>query len=134
MQTVVIVIHLMVVSAMVGLVLLQRSEGGGFTSSAGGVFTSRGSANVLTRSTAILAGVFFCTSLVLSIIAGWDRKPHSILEGATPAGQQAPASAPAAPGSGGHGVLDQLRGQGAPAGPSGGPPAEPAAPQVPQSK
>jgi preprotein translocase subunit SecG len=123
MQHVVIVIHLMLVVAMIGAVLLQRSEGGGLgIGSTGGFMTSRGTANVLTRTTAILAGLFFLTSLILSILAGWGRAPTSIIRG----GAQAPASAPGAPaplGSGG-GVLNQL--QGAPAAPSG--------PQVPQSK
>src|SRR5438876_3532206 len=92
MQTVIIVIHLMVVSAMVGVVLLQRSEGGGLgMGNTGGFLTSRGSANVLTRTTAMLGAVFFATSMVLSILAGLDRKPHSILEGSSPASQQAPA-------------------------------------------
>ena len=54
--------------------------------------SSRGTANVLTRATAILAGLFFVTSLVLSILAGVGRKPRSILEG----GQSAP-TAPGAP-------------------------------------
>ena len=78
MQTVVIVIHLMVVSAMIGLVLLQKSEGGGLGmgGGGGGFLTSRGTSNVLTRTTAILAGTFFATSLILSIIAGLDRKPR----------------------------------------------------------
>jgi preprotein translocase subunit SecG len=128
MQSVIIVIHLMVVSAMVGMVLLQRSEGGGLGMGGGsGFLTSRGTANVLTRTTAILAAVFFATSLTLAIVAGWDRKPHSILEGSSPASQQqAPSGTPAPLGQGGHGVLDQLRPQSAPP--------EPAAPQVPQSK
>ena len=52
--------------------------------------TSRGTANVLTRTTAILAGLFFVTSLVLSILAGYDRKPTSILQGSPP-GPSAPA-------------------------------------------
>src|SRR5436190_17012862 len=113
MQTVIIVIHLMVVLAMTGVVLLQRSEGGGLGmgGGSGGFLTSRGSANVLTRTTATLAAVFFATSLVLSILAGWDRKPHSILEGTTPAG--APAGRLPEPlGGGGRGVLDTLRQQG----------------------
>jgi preprotein translocase subunit SecG len=127
MQTVIIVIHLMVVSAMVGMVLLQRSEGGGLGMGGGsGFLTSRGTANVLTRTTAILAAVFFATSLSLAIVAGWDRKPHSILEGTSPPQQQAPSGTQVPLGQGGHGVLDQLRPQNAPA--------EPAAPQVPQSK
>ena len=60
MQQVVIVIHLMLVLALIGVVLLQRSEGGGLGIGGGGGFmTSRGTANVLTRATAILAGLFF---------------------------------------------------------------------------
>ena len=51
----------------------HRRDGGGF-------MTSRGTANVLTRTTAILAGAFFITSLILSIMAGFDRKPTSILQ------------------------------------------------------
>jgi preprotein translocase subunit SecG len=145
MQTVIIVIHLMVVLAMTGVVLLQRSEGGGLGmgGGTGGFLTSRGSANVLTRTTATLAAVFFATSLVLSILAGWDRKPHSILEGTSPATQPGPAGAPAPLGQGGRGVLDTLRQQGqqpaeqgqpaAPPVPAAPAPA-PAGPQVPQSR
>jgi preprotein translocase subunit SecG len=123
MLTVVIVIHLMIVSAMVLMVLLQRSEGGGLgMGSAGGFLTSRGTTNVLTRTTAILAAAFFVTSLMLSLLAGWDRKPHSILEGSP---KEPPASGTPAPlGQGGRGVLDQLRPQGQ----------GPETPQVPQSK
>jgi preprotein translocase subunit SecG len=130
MQTFIIIIHLIVVSAMIGVVLLQRSEGGGLgIGSTGGFLTSRGTANVLTRTTAILAALFFLTSLVLSILAGMERKPHSVLQGQTPpAGQPAPPGAPAP----GGGILDTLRGGQAPAG-APAPPA-PAGPQVPQSK
>ena len=93
MQHVVIVIHLMLVLALIGVVLLQKSEGGGLgIGSTGGFMTSRGTANVLTRATAILAGLFFATSLILSILAGINRKPTSILQG----GQSAP-TAPGAP-------------------------------------
>jgi preprotein translocase subunit SecG len=70
MQHVVIVIHLMLVLALIGVVLLQRSEGGGLGIGGGGGFmTSRGTANVLTRATATLAALFFLTSLLLSILA-----------------------------------------------------------------
>jgi len=128
MQHVVIVVHLMLVLALIGTVLLQRSEGGGLgIGSGGGFMTNRGSANVLTRATAILAGLFFATSVILSILAGWGRAPTSIIQGG---GQPAaPISAPGAPPplSSGGGVLNQLQRQGAP-------PAEPAGPQVPQSK
>ena len=111
MQTVLIVVHLMIVLAMIGLVLLQRSEGGGLGMGGGGGFmTTRGSTNMLTRTTAILAACFFVTSLVLSILAGHDRKPTSILNTGAPAGApSAPGSPPLGSGSGG--VLDPLRQQ-----------------------
>ena len=91
MQHVIIVIHLMLVLALIGVVLLQRSEGGGLgIGSTGGFMTSRGTANVLTRATAILAGLFFVTSLLLSILAGINRKPTSILQGGDKARQPRP--------------------------------------------
>ena len=133
MQTVLIVIHLMVVLALIGVVLIQRSEGGGLGigggggGGAGGFFTARGSANLLTRATAILALVFFITSLALTIVAGWGRAPRSILQPATQSGPQVPQS--------GGTILDQIRPQGG--GAEQGAPATPAAPsgpQVPQSK
>ena len=131
MQQVVIVIHLMLVLSLIGVVLLQRSEGGGLGIGGGGGFmTSRGTANVLTRATAILAGLFFATSLLLSILAGFNRAPTSIIRG----GQSGP-SAPAVPGSPpaeGGGLLKQLQ-QGAPGSDAPATPA-PSGPAVPQSK
>jgi preprotein translocase subunit SecG len=92
MQSVIIVIHLMIVMAMIAVILLQKSEGGGLGmggGGAGGFLSSRGTSNVLTRTTAFLAMGFFGLSLLLSILAGVDRKPKSvILPGAPPAGQQ----------------------------------------------
>lgn len=131
MQTVVIVIHLLIVLAMIGLVLLQRSEGGGLGMGGGGGFMStRGTTNLLSRSTAYLAAAFFATSLILSILAGYDRKPTSILNTGAPAGPAVPAPGGAVPplGTGSGGVLDQLQRQQPAA------PAQPAGPQVPQSQ
>jgi preprotein translocase subunit SecG len=126
MQHVIIVIHLMLVLSLIGVVMLQRSEGGGLgIGSSGGFMSSRGTANVLTRTTAALAGLFFVTSLILSILASYDRKPSSIIQGGQPTPLQAPGAPPPL-GSGG-GVLDQLRQQSAP-------PATPAGPQVPRSQ
>ena len=108
MQTVLIVFHLMIVVALVGTVLLQRSEGGALGVGGGGGFmTGRGQANALTRATAILAGIFFVTSLALSIIASYSRAPKSILDTA-PRGA---VSAPATPGAPvpGENPLDQLK-------------------------
>jgi len=136
MQQVVIVIHLMLVVALIGVVLLQRSEGGGLgIGSTGGFMTSRGTANVLTRATAILAALFFATSLLLSILAGFNRKPTSIIGGSTPA--QSLPGAPSAPSSSpeGGGLLKQLQ-QGAPSAPASplAPSGPQGGPQVPQSK
>ena len=133
MQHVVIVIHLMLVLALIGVVLLQRSEGGGLgIGSTGGFMSSRGTANVLTRATAILAALFFGTSLILSILAGLNRKPTSIIDGSssTPA-QNAPTSVPPL-GSGQGGILNQLQ-KGEPSAPPAAP-AAPSGPVVPQSK
>ena len=109
MQTVIIVVHLMIVSVLIGAVLLQKSEGGGLGMGGGaGFMSSRGTANLLTRTTAILAGLFFLTSMALAWIAGIDRKPSSIL-GTAPATQSQPGGAtPVAPPTSG-GVLDTLK-------------------------
>jgi preprotein translocase subunit SecG len=82
--------------------------------------TGRGQANALSRATAILATMFFVTSLAMSIIASWSRAPRSIIDSAAPASSSAPDSKKAAaPGS----LLDQLKQA---QGPSGGAPAAPA--------
>jgi preprotein translocase subunit SecG len=96
MQTVAIVVHLMIVATLIATVLLQKSEGGGLGVGGGGGFmSSRGTANLLTRTTAILAGGFFLTSLFLSWYASYDRKPASIIDNA-PASQSQPGT-PAPP-------------------------------------
>src|SRR5215472_12873584 len=109
MQTVVIVIHLMIVAVLIGAVLLQKSEGGGLGMGGGaGFMSSRGTANLLTRTTAVLAAGFFLTSLVMSWLASLDRKPTSII-GSQPASQSQPVGAtPVAPPTSG-GVLDTLK-------------------------
>jgi preprotein translocase subunit SecG len=133
MLTVIIVIHLMLVLALVGVVLLQKSEGGGLVSSTSGFMSTRGTANMLTRATAFLAAGFFVTSLALSWLAGFERKPASIINTSAPAGEQAPAGPPVPPlnpGSGG--LLNQLQ-KGIPNAPAA-PGAPPSGPQVPQSQ
>ncbi len=71
MSTVLLLIHVMVAIALVGVVLLQRSEGGalGIGGGGGGFMTGRSAGNALTKTTAILAACFFATSLSLSILA-----------------------------------------------------------------
>ncbi|HEY0566734.1 MAG TPA: preprotein translocase subunit SecG [Xanthobacteraceae bacterium] len=111
MQTVVIVVHLMLVATLIATVLLQKSEGGGLGVGGGaGFMSSRGTANLLTRTTAVLAVGFFITSLFLSWLASYDRKPSSIID-STPASQSQPATpaAPAPPLSQGGGILDSLK-------------------------
>ena len=136
MQQVLIVIHLMVVIALVGTVLLQRSEGGGLGMGGGGgggvsgFLTGRGQANALTRATAILAAAFFTTSILLSVLAGVNRAPRSILDRAGPAaGQPGAPGAPATetPGGGQGDFLKRLDG-------TGGAPPAPEAPQAPISR
>ena len=102
MASVVLIIHLIIALALVGLVLLQRSEGGalgigGGGGGGGGLFSGRGAANVLTRATAVLAAVFFMTSILLTILARQDRAPTSVFEGVTPttSGEQPAGDAPA---------------------------------------
>jgi preprotein translocase subunit SecG len=131
MQTVVIVVHLMLVATLIATVLLQKSEGGGLGMGGGGGFmSSRGTANLLSRTTAVLAVGFFLTSLLLSWLASYDRKPSSII-GSDPASQSQPAgpATPISPPQSG-GILDSLkksdeRQQNAPA---------PAGPQAPRSQ
>jgi len=103
MQNVILVIHLLLAIGLVGVVLLQRSEGGGLGigggsgGGMGGFMTGRATSDLLTRTTAILATAFMITSLVLAILAAHDRKATtgSILDQPV---QTAPASSePAAP-------------------------------------
>ncbi|MFZ1775061.1 MAG: preprotein translocase subunit SecG, partial [Rhizobiaceae bacterium] len=119
MQTVLIVVHLMIVLALVGVVLLQRSEGGGLGIGGGsGFMTARGAANALTRATAILAAAFFVTSLSLSILARYGENATDVLD--------------KVPGTSDGGVLDKLGGApAAPAAPADVAPAAPAAPAAP---
>ncbi|MBO0347285.1 preprotein translocase subunit SecG [Roseibium limicola] len=124
METVVIVIHLMVVLALVLVVLLQRSEGGALGiggGGGGGFMSSRGTANVLTRATAILAVAFFGTSIALTLIAEMGQRPGSVLD-------QVPATtAPAdSTGGSGNGLLDSLKQQSEESTPAG--------PQVPAAQ
>jgi preprotein translocase subunit SecG len=108
METVLIVTHLLIVVALCGAVLLQRSEGGGLGmgASPSGFMTGRGQANLLTRATAILGTAFFVTSILLAILAARGRAPSSPLDSIAPPPmtQNAPAI-PAPPSS----VLDALR-------------------------
>ena len=100
MTTILLTIHIIIALALVGTVLLQRNEGGGLGiggSSGGGFMTARGTANLLTRVTAVLAACFFATSLILAIMAGAGRENVSIIDEVINETPAAPASGPAVP-------------------------------------
>ena len=98
MEAVVLIVHLLIAVSLIGVVLVQKSEGGGLGigssgGAGGGMMSARGTANLLTRTTAILAGAFMLTSLVLAIMAGGQNRPRSIIDQMPPQ-QSAPAEAP----------------------------------------
>ena len=88
MQTLLLVAELLIAIALIFFVLLQRSEGGAL--GMGGLFTARGAADTLTRTTSILAFLFFATCIALNLLALHGRDETSILD-------SAPASTPAKP-------------------------------------
>ena len=106
MEQVLLVIHLLIALALVGVILLQKSEGGALSglgggmsgggASFGGLFTARGGANFLTRTTAILATCFICTSLLLAILASSADRGSSVLD-ELPTGAPAEPAEPAEP-------------------------------------
>src|SRR5262245_53664231 len=101
MSAVLLVIHLLIAIALIVTVLLQRSEGGALGIGGGGagaLFSSRGTANVLTRSTAVLAVAFFITSISLTILARQSSHSGSVFDRVPPSGTQ--PGAPGAPGGG----------------------------------
>ncbi|HEY7610319.1 MAG TPA: preprotein translocase subunit SecG [Alphaproteobacteria bacterium] len=118
MELIVLIVHLFLAIALVGVILLQKSEGGalgiGGGGGMGGFLTARGAANLLTRTTAILAGLFIITSLSLALIASSKRtaQPRSIVDSPGRSG-------PATPG---------------PTAPTPATPAQPAQPATPDKK
>jgi len=122
MYTVLLVIHTIVVLFLIGIVLIQRSDndGMGLSGSSSGQFLSgRASANLLTRSTAILATVFMLTSLILAMMAGSANQTSVLDQLSQP--KVAPAS---------EAVEQKLEKESAPA----AQPAAPAAPSVPKAE
>jgi preprotein translocase subunit SecG len=110
-------LHILVAVALVGVVLLQKSEGGALGMGGGGMsgfMTGRSTANLLTRVTAILAAAFMLTSILLVVVHNRDRAPRSIIDQGAPVVPAAPVAPPASP--------PQT------------PPAEPAAPSPPLAR
>jgi preprotein translocase subunit SecG len=117
MITVVIVIHLMLAVGLIGVVLVQKSEGGALGMGSGGMtgfMSGRSAANLLTRTTAILAACFFATSIALALLATAQRTGHTVIDtGPAPA-----SSVPSLPLTG-------------PAGSNGSAPSAPTTPAAP---
>jgi preprotein translocase subunit SecG len=108
MQSVLIVVHLMIVVVLVVTVLLQRSEGGALGVGGGGGFmTGRGQASALTRATAVLAALFFATSMGLTILARFNQAPEVTFQSITPIEPPSEGAAKEEEGKGS--LLDQLR-------------------------
>ncbi len=98
MTSIILIVHLLIALALVGVILLQRSEGGALGIGGGGfggLMTGRASANLLTRTTAVLAAGFIVTSMLLAMLASHNSGPRSILD--QPAASPAAPTAPAAP-------------------------------------
>jgi len=99
MDNVLLVAYLLIVLAMIAVILIQRSEGGGLGMGGGtnSFMTTRGSANVLTRTTGILAALFFMLAISLTVVKSIDRGTTGILNSAT---QQTQTTNTNAPGTG----------------------------------
>ncbi|MGO8918810.1 MAG: preprotein translocase subunit SecG [Stellaceae bacterium] len=100
MTTVVLVIHLLLAVALIGVILLQKSEGGALGMGGGGMsgfMSGRSTANLLTRVTAVLAAGFFLTSMALAYLAGNRQPAADTLLSQPPPSQSQPAPSPAQP-------------------------------------
>lgn len=102
MSTVLLIIHLFVTLALIGVVLIQRSEGGGLgigsSQGMGSFMSGRGTANLLTRTTAVLAVIFMGLSLTLALLnRGSSGTAHSILDTPAPAAATTPPPPPPKP-------------------------------------
>src|SRR6201990_2220009 len=102
MIVLVLAVHILIAISLIGVILLQKSEGGALGMGGGGMsgfMTGRSTANLLTRATAILAAAFMMTSILLVVLNNRERAPRSIIDQGAPAGPVAPSApvAPAAP-------------------------------------
>ena len=120
MTAIILVVHMLIALGLIGVILLQRSEGGalgigggGGGGGAGGMFSSRGAANLLTRLTAGLALCFFVTSMALTILARGTSQPGSVFDGV----QTEQSGGQSGEGSTGGGILPKLPGSTQPSAP-----------------
>ncbi len=100
LQTTILIVHVFVAMALIGLVLMQRGKGAeagaAFGAGASGtVFGARGSSSFLSRSTAVLATLFFATSMTLAYLASQRQAPESLLEQIEPAAESIQQMLPA---------------------------------------
>ncbi len=93
MQNVLLIIHLLLALCLIGVVLLQRSEGGGLGMGSSGVMTGRGAATALTKLTWLFAAAFIGTSITLTILSARESAGTSVMDraGTTPPAPAAPA-------------------------------------------
>lgn len=96
MENVVLIVHLILALLLIGVVLLQRNEGGALLSG-GGAMTARGAANALTKLTWAFAAAFIATSITLTVLAAENAKGSSVLDSAPAAATEEAPAAPAAP-------------------------------------
>lgn len=141
MIIVLFVVHVLIALALVGVVMLQKSEGGALGMGGGGMsgfMTGRSTSNLLTRTTAILAALFFATSILLVVLGHPSRTPRSIIdEGPPPPILPATSGAPAAPASPGpatSGPASSGPASSSPASPGPAQPTPPAGPGAPLAK
>src|SRR6516165_8941391 len=90
-------VHVLIAIALVGVILLQKSEGGALGMGGGGMsgfMTGRSTANLLTRVTAGLAAAFMATSILLVVIHNRERAPHSLIDQGAPVAPTAPVAPP----------------------------------------
>src|SRR5918998_679374 len=89
------IVHMLIALALIGVVMLQKSEGGALGMGGGGMtgfMTGRSTANLLTRMTAILGAAFFATSILLVLLSQADRGPRSIIDGGADRGSPLPTA------------------------------------------
>ena len=134
--TFVLVIHTLIAAALVIVILLQRSEGGGLGiggGTGGGLMTARGAANLLTRSTTVLAVLFIGTSITLAFLAGSTQRVKPIDTSLARPVQTTPAQTAPAPAPAGVPLVPGTLLPGAPAPAPAAPAPAPAAPMAPVS-
>ena len=94
-----LVVHILIALSLVGVILLQKSEGGALGMGGGGMsgfMTGRSTSNLLTRATAVLAAAFMLTSVFLVLLHNRERAPHSLIDQGPASSQQTPGPASAA--------------------------------------